>query len=582
MLFDELTPGTDPLSPENKLAFLTGPVTATPFPTSTRHEVCTISPLTGLWLDSSSAGTWAVPFKRSGYDGLIVEGAADRPVYLSMRDGAVSIHEASHLWGQDALHVQDSIREDLGDGRASVACIGPAGEKRALLAAIINDEGRAAGRGGAGAVMGAKNLKAIAVQGATEVRVADREGLGRFIRTVEEGFAQHPLLQSFKQYGTVGGMDVLFEIGDIPIQNWRRGEWTAEQMHGLGGDRIAKTILRPHSACRGCTIKCSRWVEIEAGPYKMTGPGPEYETAAALGSLCLNDNLEALCFANDLCNRYGLDTMSAGVAIAFAMEAFERGLLTVQDADGLDLSWGNAETIIGLIRQMGESRGLGALLNRGVKRAAAQIGRGAERFAVHVRGLEVPMHDPRAFFSMAVNYATSPRGACHLHGQPLSFESGATMPEAGIAEPQDRFALRGKGLAAKVAQDMASVYNSMIVCFFSASALQPSQIGELLTLVTGEEYDGQRVLLTGERVVNLQRLFNIRMGMDPGGDGLPPRLLEPTPDGPIAGKVPNINDQLKEYYQVRGWSERGVPSAEKLESLGLLELAADVPGISTR
>jgi len=312
----------------------------------------------------------------------------------------------------------------------------------------------------------------------------------------------------------------------------------------------------------------------------MVGSGPEYETAAALGSLCLNDNLEALCFANDLCNRYGLDTMSSGVVIAFAMEAYERGLLTATDAGGLDLSWGNADTIVELIRQMGENRGLGALLNQGVKRAAARIGNGAPSFAVHVKGLEVPMHDPRAFFSMAVTYATSPRGACHLHGQPLSFESGATMPEAGIAEPQDRFGLTGKGLAAKVAQDMASIYDSLVVCFFAASVLQPSQIGELLTATSGEKYDGHRVLTTGERISNLQRLFNLYIGMDPADDKLPPRLLKPTATGPTAGKVPNIADQLKEYYQVRGWSQNGLPLPEKLKALGLTELATRVSALT--
>jgi len=582
ILFDELQAGVDPLSPQNKLLFMTGPITGTPFPASARYEVCTLSPLTGIWLDSSSAGTWATPFKRCGYDGLIVEGAADTPVYLYVHDGGASLRDARHLWGQDALEVQENIRAELGDGKASVACIGPAGEKRVLLAAIVNDEGRVAGRGGAGAVMGSKNLKAIVVHGTKRVPVADLEGMRQFIRRANDIFAGHPLLQSFKRDGTVGGMDVLFQLGDIPIQNWRQGEWTAEQMHAIGGAKITATILRPHRACLGCTIKCARWIEIKGGPYTMVGPGPEYETAAALGSLCLNDNLEALCFANDLCNRYGLDTISSGVVIAFAMEAYERGFLTATDAGGLDLSWGNADTIVELIRQMGENCGLGALLNQGVKRAAAKIGNGAPSFAVHVKGLEMPMHDPRAFFSMAVNYATSPRGACHLHGQPLSFESGATMAEAGIAEPQDRFGLTGKGLAAKVAQDMASIYDSLVVCFFAASALQPSQIGELLTVTTGEKYDGQRVLTTGERISNLQRLFNLYMGMVPADDKLPPRLLKPTTTGPTAGKVPNITDQLKEYYQVRGWSQNGLPSPEKLKALGLKELATRVSALTRK
>lgn len=580
LLFEEMQDGVKPLSPENKLVFMTGPVTGTPFPTSARYEVCTLSPLTGIWLDSSSAGEWATPFKRCGYDGLVVEGAADEPVYLYVTDEGVSLRDARHLWGQDALEAQESIRAELDDEKLSVACIGPAGEKRVLLSAIINDEGRAAGRGGAGAVMGSKNLKAIAVHGTKRIPLANPKALREFIREANDVFGDNPLLQSFTQYGTAGGMDVLFTLGDIPIENWRRGEWTEEQMHAIGGARIAETILRRHKACLGCAIKCSRWIEIESGDYRMEGPGPEYETAAALGSLCLSDDLEALCFANDLCNRLGLDTMSTGSAIAFAMEAYERGLISTADAGGLDLSWGNAEAIVELVRLMGENQGLGALLNQGVRRAAAQIGGGAEAFAIHVKGLEMPMHDPRAFFSMAVTYATSPRGACHLHGQPLSFESGATMPEAGITEPQDRFGLTGKGLAAKVAQDMASVYNSLVVCFFSASALQPGQIGDLLTVTTGDKYDGERVLRTGERITNLQRLFNLHVGMDPAEDRLPPRLLEPLDAGPAAGKVPNIVDQLKEYYEVRGWSQDGLPLPETLRALGLAGLATKVSALA--
>ncbi len=582
ILFDELVPRVDPLSPENKLLFMTGPVTATPLPTSVRYEVCSLSPLTGIWLDASSAGVWASPFKRSGYDGLIVEGAADAPVYLYVDNNGVSIRDAGHLWGQDALEVQESIRAELGDDKVSITCIGPAGEKRVLIAAIMNDDGRAAARGGPGAVMGSKMLKAIAVRGTRRVPLADPQGLRTYIRRVNKVFADHPLLQSFKQDGTVGGMDVLFEVGDIPIQNWRRGEWTEEQMHAIGGAKITETILRPHKACLGCTIQCARWIEIEEGPYAMVGPGPEYQTAAALGSLCLNDNLEALCFANDLCNRYGLDTISSGVVIAFAMEAYERGLLTANDTGGLDLSWGESDTIVELVRQMGENRGLGALLNQGVKRAAAQIGGDAESFAAHVKGLEVPMHDLRAYFSMAVTYATSPRGACHMHGQPLLFESGDIMPEAGIMEPQDRFGSEGKGLAAKVAQDMVSFINSMVMCFFAASKLQPGEIGELMTLTTGDRYDADRVLTIGERITNLQHLFNLRMGMDPADGKLPPRVLEPTTTGPVAGKVPNIANQLKQYYQVRGWSQNGLPLPEKLEALGLTELAARVPALTER
>lgn len=568
IIFDEVSPTVDPLAPENKLLFITGPLTATIFPTTARYEVCTKSPLTGIWLDASSSGRWGHFFKRTGYDGIIIEGASEKPVYLWITDDHAELRDASHLWGQDALAVQDSIKEELGQKRACVACIGQAGEKEVLLSSIINDDGRAAGRGGAGAVMGSKKLKAIAVLGTNRVAVADEEALRRMVRTFEMGMAQGMALGTMTTYGTAGYMDTGWATGDVPVQNWRKGLWQ-EGCVNLGGKRMSDTILVGQEACLGCTIRCTRRIKIKKGPYKMEGPGPEYETLAMFGTMCLNDNMEAVCRANDLCNRYGLDTISTGVAISFAMEAYEKGLITKADAEGLDLSWGNVDAILGLVKQIGERRGLGELLGQGVRRAAQKIGKGADAFAVHVKGLEVPAHDPRAFFSMAVNYATSPRGACHLHGMPFSFEQGLVMPEAGITFKQGRFERDGKGLAAKASQDFASVVNSLVVCAFFALALTPARITELLSLVTGESYTSKEVLRIGERISNLQRVFNLRCGITAADDKLPPRLLEPTTEGGHVGKVPDVDYQLKEYYNVRGWTPKGVPTRDKLKELGL-------------
>ncbi|MDO8670284.1 MAG: aldehyde ferredoxin oxidoreductase C-terminal domain-containing protein, partial [Dehalococcoidia bacterium] len=305
------------------------------------------------------------------------------------------------------------------------------------------------------------------------------------------------------------------------------------------------------------------------GRFAMEGPGPEYETLAMFGTICMNDDLESLCAANDLCNRYGLDTISAGATVAFAMEAYERGILTRADTGGVDLSWGNVDGILEITKQMGEARGIGKLLGKGVKRASEELGQGSEAFAVHVKGMEVPAHDPRAYFSMAINYATGPRGACHLHGMPMLYEQGVIFPEAGIFQRQGRFDRKGKGLAAKVAQDLATLLNSLVICTFAGTTRQPGQMAASLELATGIPYTGAEVFQAGERIVNLQRMFSLRCGLDPAEDKLPPRLMEPTDEGGHAGKVPYLADGIREYYQVRGWTEDGRPSPEKLHELGL-------------
>ena len=568
IIFEEVPAHTDPLSPQNKLLFMTGPMTGTLFPTTARYEVCTKSPLTDIWLDASSSGRWGNFFKRTGYDGIIIEGAADKPVYLWITDDHAEIKDASAIWGQDALTTQDSIRREVGETRASVACIGPAGEKQVLLACVINDEGRAAGRGGAGAVMGSKKLKAIAVNGTKRIGWPGDETYRKASKTFTTGLAASILATMLGKDGTANAMDSGWVTGDVPVKNWRQGMWKEGSVK-LGGFRMSQTILKGQDACLGCPIRCARHIAIEQGPYIMDGPGPEYETLAMLGTLLLNDNLESVCWANDLCNRHGIDTISTGGVIAFAMEAYEKGLITKADADGLDLSWGNVDTILELIKLIGERQGLGALLGQGVKRAAEKIGHGAESFAVHVKGMEVPAHDPRAFFSMAATYATGPRGACHLHGNAFAFELGLVMPEAGVTYKQGRFDREGKGLATKVAQDFASVANSMVVCSMAAMTMQPATVASFLTLACGTPYTSQDVLRAGERIVNLQRLFNLKCGITAADDKLPQRLLEPTTEGGQAGKVPDIAYQLKEYYRVRGWTPEGVPTTEKVKELGL-------------
>jgi aldehyde:ferredoxin oxidoreductase len=571
IIHDEVPGETDPLSPANKLLFMTGPATATSLPTTARYVVCTKSPLTNMWLDASASGWWARDFKLAGYDGLILEGKADSPVYLWIKDGKAEIRDASALWGLDSDQTQEAIRTELGDGKIKVACIGPAGEKQVPLASVMNDEQRAAGRGGAGAVMGSKNLKAVAVRGSMKVPVADEARLRDISKELRGRLAHHPVISNFTPYGTAFLMEHGWVSGDVPNKNWDKGVWR-EGCDALNGRVMAETILVPHAGCQGCFIRCARWIKINEGPFAMEGPGPEYETLAAFGTMLMNDDMAAVCWVNDLCNRYGVDTISTGSAIAFAMEAYQKGIIGREEA-GCDLTWGNADAIVEMVKQIGEARGLGALLGKGVKRAAAELGRGTEAFAVHVKGMEVPYHDPRAYFSQATSYATGPRGACHMHGAAFVMEQGAPRPDTGVPPDVDRFANEGKGILAKLAQDKYSMTGSMVICVMLSDGMIFADYASVLEALTGEPWTAEQVAQTGERITNMQRVFSMKCGITGTDDKLPKRLLEGPKEGSHAGKIPDMAVLLPDYYRERGWDEKGRPTAAKLEELGLAEIA---------
>jgi len=578
IIYEEVPPSTEPLSPENKIVFATGPVTATSYPGSARYQICFKSPLTGILCDASSGGYWGADFKRAGYDALIIEGVSPHPVYLWIHDGKVEFREASHLWGQDALEVQEAIRKELGDEKIRVACIGPAGEKQVLLSCIINDEGRAPGRGGNGAILGAKKLKAIAVRGTGTFPIHDPESYNALCKEIAKDNATSPGIALMREYGTAMHLDNYWSTGDIPIKNWQIGLWE-EGCKNLGGKKMKETILVPHNVCYRCTLGCSRWVVIDDDPYKMEGPGPEYETLGALGTMCLIDNLNAVSFANDLCNRYGIDTISTGVSIAFAMEAYEKGLITQKDAGGMELKWGDDQAMIGMVHQIGKKEKIGALLGQGVKRAAEKLGRDSWEYAVHVKGLESPMHDPRTFFSLAPTYAGGPRGACHLHGfTPLWEGVEDPVPEWGLKGIHPLFVNEGKGLIAKLCQDFTAVVNSMVSCYFVAFILKPSDLAPVLTAATGTEYTSESLLKVGERIMALHRAYNNLCGISGKDDVFVPRQLEPTKEGGNAGKVPDMKILMEEFYRVRGWTPDGKPSRETLESLGLEDVAEALYG----
>ncbi len=566
LLFDETDRNTQPLGPANRLLFLTGPLTGVAIPTSGRHAVIAKSPL-GTWGEADCGGTFGHELKRAGIDGIGFEGQAEQPVYLLVADGAVSLEDARGLWGRDTFETQDILRARHGD-RVVVTCIGPGGERLATVAGIMNDgrNARAAARGGLGAVMGSKNLKAIAVFGTRRVPIIHDDKLRPLVKQMTLRIKERT--QSFRDYGTAGGVLPSHAIGDMPIRNWRQGEWEVG-IEKLSGQAMAETILTGRYFCMACTIGCGREIEVKDGPYAgVMGAGPEYETLAGLGSMCLVGDLKAVAKANELCNRYGIDTMSTGSVIAFAMEAYECGILSRADADGLDLSWGNAAAVIALVEKIGKREGIGDLLANGVRFTAQRLGGDAYKFALEVKGLEVAYHDPRALSSLAAGYATYSRGACHRTYS--HYLERNTLPEFGFDAPLDRHATARKGEAAAVMQDYGGLYNSLKLCQFIMRGVAVQEVVDCLNYVTGWDMEIPEFIRAGERASNLKRLYNVRLGMSRKEDTLPHRILhEAFPDGGAANYLPNLEAMLDEYYAYRGWTQDGIPTRAKLDALGL-------------
>lgn len=569
VLYDELDPSVEPLSPENLLVFMTGPLTGTACPSCGRYCVCTRSPLTGIWAEAHAAGYWGPELKFAGFDGIVFRGRAAKPSYLLVKDGVCELKDASHLWGKDTYETELALRRELNDEKVRVACIGQAGERLSKISSIMNDLGRAAGRCGVGAVMGSKNLKAVAVRGTKMVVFpAAREAqLREYLRKIYVSIRSHPTVQIYTSYGTDGIMSMMHEYGDVPIKYFTRGEW-AEGERRINGEAMAKTILHKQYACYRCLVACGREIKVSSGRYAgLAGAGPEYETCAAFGLLCMNDDLGAIAKANDLCNRYGLDTISTGNMVAFAMECYERGLIG-RDEVGMELRWGDPEAIVEMVRRIGEREGFGALLGEGVREASRRIGKGAEELAVHVKGLEVPMHDPRAFKGMGLQYATSHRGACHLRGLFYHIEQGERVPDLGIHKRYERFTVDDKAEPVVAMQNWHDVVDSLIMCKFAMVA--PASALAMLQMVTGWDMKLQEFLKVGERAYNLKRLINLRYGMTAKDDNLPKRLLTmPLPDGGCKGMVVELERMLPHYYRARGWDDDGVPTHEKLRELGL-------------
>jgi aldehyde:ferredoxin oxidoreductase len=570
-LYDELGPDTDPLGPENTLMFMTGPLVGTRAPSCGRHSVCAISPLTGIWGESNSGGFWGAELRFSGYDGIVVRGRSEKPVWLSIVEGQPpALQDAADLWGLDTYETQQRLRDELGDQKVRVASIGPAGENLVLYSAIMNDRGRAAGRTGMGAVMGSKNLKAIAVRGKQRVPLADKEAFGQTAKQALKIVMDDVISQVIHQMGTANLVDMSIMWGSLPNKYWSQARF--DDATNLSGISMMETILTRAVPCYGCAVACGREVTLKDTPYGVeVVDGPEYETVAMLGSMLLVDDLPGVAYAGHLCNRFGLDTISAGSSISLAYLLYERGFLTASDTGGLPLRWGDIEAAHTLLEMIARREGLGDVLAEGTKRIAARYG--AEDLAVHINGLEPPAWDPRAASGMAVVYATAPRGACHMQGDMYLVDMGLTIPEVGIF-PGGRFKTRGKSEIAARLQDWRTLYNSAIMCMF----INPTApvLVQLLSAATGWSSDIVWWQRTGERIWNLKRAFNNRLGVRRGNDRIPERMLIPMSNG-SRGRTPRMEMLLEEYYAWREWDwKTGKPSRAKLISLGLPEIAEEL------
>ena len=551
LLYQEVDSGIGALEPQNLLVFAAGPLTGTTAATPGRFSVSTKSPLTGTVMDANSGGKWGVYFKKCGYDALVVSGKADKPVYITINDDQVEIKDAAQLWGKDVHATTDLLLEMEGKG-SSVMCIGPAGENLVLISAIMNDKDRALARGGVGAVMGSKNLKAVVAKGTRKIEIADPERMKFVTYETNKLVRQHPITsKGLPEFGTSVLVNIMNEAGIFPTRNYQQSQF--EHAENVSGEAITEQILTKKAGCWGCIIQCARKTRTAT----EDGEGPEYESNWALGANCGIDDLEVITEANYLCNKLGLDTISAGGTISCAMELTERGIV---DAG---IRFGEKEKLKDFIRKIAYREEIGDELASGSKRFSAKYG--AEQYSMQVKGLELPAYDPRGAQGQGLAYAISNRGGCHLRG-------GYVIGPEILGAPRmiDRFTSVGKAGHAVRSMDLGAAVDSMVVCRFATYAVSEFIWARLLTAVTGELYQPEEVIQIGERIVNLERLFNIREGFSRKDDTLPRRLLEePVTSGPAQGRTVNLDPMLDEYYQFRGWDTNGAPLEKKLTELGL-------------
>jgi aldehyde:ferredoxin oxidoreductase len=567
-LFDEVDPLVDPLSPENKLIFATGPLTGTPAPTGNRYMVITKSPLTNALANSNSGGVFPTEMKWTGFDMFIFEGKAENPVYLWVDHQHAELRPASHLWGKTVPETTDLLLEET-DPKAKVACIGPAGERLVKVSAIMNDKHRAAGRSGVGAVMGSKNLKAVVVRGTTQPEFADpgkMKELSMFIQK-EVGTDIKTKGSSLREYGTAYVPQVTNELGILPTRNFQTGVF--EGVDTIDGPTLSENFLIRAKPCFKCPIACGRDTRVETPGYEGEGEGPEYETIGAIGSACGVDNLAAITKANYICNELGMDTISVGTTIAAAMEMFEDGIIPESDI-GKPLKFGDADTMIEMVTKMGYREGFGSLLAEGSYRLSEHYGH--PEYSITAKKLEFPGYDPRGAQGMGLLYATSNIGASHMAGDIAYSEV------FGVPKKLDPLTIEDKPRLVKLFEDVFTVIDAVGLCVFLSvrymlepdMSLLPRRLTQIMNYATGGDYDEESLLEAGERIFNLERLFLLKAGFTKADDTLPDRMLEqPMPEGPAEGLVVQLAEMLPIFYQLRGWDQDGIPTPEKLSSLGI-------------
>lgn len=565
-LYDEIDPTVDPLSPDNKLIFMTGPMTGTYAACAGRFNVVAKAPLTGTIGASNSGGYFGPELKFAGYDGIIFEGRAETPVYLKIYDDKIQLRDAEHLWGKDAFETTDILRLE-NEEDAKVACIGPAGENQVLFATVMNDKDRAAGRSGLGAVMGSKNLKAVVVRGTNDINVANKHEFMTAMMAARKKLMEHPVTGKgggLESYGTQVLVNILNESHALPTRNWQTS-WF-EDADKISGEFLTENYLIRNKACFACTIGCGRVIRIPDGKYKGIVAGPEYEAGWSYGAACGVNDMNAIDKANHVCNLMGIDPISMGATIACVMELHEMGVITEEEL-GEELAFGDADSIISWTERTANREGFGDLMALGSYRLAEKYGH--PELSMSVKKQEMPAYDGRAIQGMALSYATSNRGGCHVRGY-------LTSPEIlGIPMKTDPLVTEEKAELLKLFQDLTGLVDSSDICLFTTFGIGLPEIAAMLRNTIGVDFSDEEFLKVGERIWNLERMFNLEAGFTKEDDTLPPRLLEEgLPTGPAKGKVAELDVMLKEYYEVRGWSEEGIPTEEKLDELGIDKKAA--------
>jgi len=558
LFMEEVDPKVDALSTENKLMIVTGPLTGTPVPTGGRYMVVTKSPLSGTIACSNSGGFWGAELKSAGYDAVIIEDKADAPVYITIEDDKVEIKDGSKLWGKVISEVTDLLKAEMPE-KSRIMAIGPAGEKLSKMAAILNDYDRAAGRSGVGAVMGSKNLKAIAVKGTGKTEVFSDDKVKEVTASCMKAIKENGVTGGgLPTYGTAVLVNIINENGVHPTNNFQKSYF--EKADDISGETMTKDHLIRKNPCYRCPIACGRWVKIEDMGLEVGGP--EYETLWSFGSDCGVSDLVAVMKANYWCNEYGLDTISVGATIAAAMELYQRGYIKEEELGGTSLEFGKAEAVVEWTKKIGMAEGLGAKMAEGSYRLCEAYG--VPELSMSVKKLELPAYDPRGIQGHGLQYATSNRGGCHVRGYMIS-------PEIlGVPEKLDRFTLDGKVQWVKVFQDLTAVIDSLGLCLFTSFAMGAQNYADLYNSVCGTEHTAESILEAGERIYCIERTFNLEAGIDAAQDTLPKRLLEdPIPEGPSKGNVHRLSELLPEYYVARGWDEKGVPTEDRLAKLGL-------------